>query len=509
MQSSVPATLPLSSTHISCFPSTVLTAIFRNMCVSEPVFLPLKRVDPRYILALVCTTWAKIVQNLPSLWDKVYFQAEDDTLHPPFPLLNQFSLCVHRSRNNPLNIAFDTVFAGWDFNFVRLVIMPHINRIQKLRFPIVGDANITEFLSIDEGHLDALEFLDIYFANTRDFPTSNIPFGLFRQFGALRTAPKLRTVVLRLWNSFSPLDIPLPYRQLTSIDLGSSPLTPDILLHILHLCTSIRLEEAFFQVQFIEPRPTYKPKLPSAVTMQALRNLRLRLLDPSNDPRFFSLIHFPSLEYLWIEMSNAFQQWDLSLFTAFLDSSSTSLHELQMSDFARYAFDAEPLYQGNENSNILRARQHWDINGDVDDIEALFVMLPNLERLYLPVGIHIHTEILEKLSSCALLPRLRLLELGSDSSSFQILEMVKRRHLYVLDVLLERAFGQNNIPTEIGNLSSMHTGLISSLEHLDMHVPMSNPTEKTMLVRTAQDLANKFGLRIYIHGTPILPLSII
>lgn len=480
-----------SSTMPTLFPylpTPILQTIFKWCCGHGPVHLPLQDSDPRQVLGIVSPTWANIIHSTAFLWDNILFtKPPNNTSHRPYPLLDDFHDCTIYSGQNPLNITFDMVCGGWDLSIVSSVIIPHMHRIKTLNCPIYGDNDIARFLKIGEGRFNVLESMEICFINTWETPCSSFPLEECLQFTALRTVPHLRKAVFRLVNDLNPIDLLLPWRQLTTLDLGTTAMLPEILVKILH--SAMALEDGFFYVQFTRPIHPQLALSRRRITMRPLRKLRLRLLYPSEDTRLFSILRFPSLQKLWIEMYDEFQDWNISLYMKMLKASTQSLRQLSLSDFS----PEEPgmAVQGIIESDAVR-RRHRPTT--YQTLERFFEVIANVETLYLPLGVNIHACTVEKMASCALLPHLRSLELGTVNGR-HILSMVRRRHMYVLDASWK---------------PSTSTLRPTSLESVTMFIPRhgcsGGDDDKAALVQDAQALEAAFGITCCVQSTQMLPL---
>jgi hypothetical protein len=269
--------------------TTVLLAIFYSACDYQPVSLPLHPSHPRHVLNSVCKGWYDVVRSTGALWDKIHFRASAGDAHQPHPLLLQLEFCANLSGSDPLTMTFDTVFDGWAFSFVDLVIVPHVNQIKTLKCMVQGNDEIKKFLTIGEGRFSILESLDICFVNELLRQISYFPLEDCLKFTTLRTASCLRHATFHLVNGLHPIDLHLPWGQLSTLDLGTVAMPPDVFIKILHAATW-RLEDANFYVRFSKPMHPRLKLSKRRVTMHALRTLRLRLHSPSQDTRLFSLL---------------------------------------------------------------------------------------------------------------------------------------------------------------------------------------------------------------------------
>jgi hypothetical protein len=279
-------------------------------------------------------------------------------------------------------------------------------------------------MTIQEGPFSTLESIQVCFVNTWDKPASSFIPEVSLRFNGLRSAPRLRTVSFRLLNNLRPIDLKLPWGQLTTLDMGTTAMEPKVFLKIMH-STSIQLQAGFFYVKFTRPPRPYHKLWKCRITMHALQTLRLRLLFPSEDTRLFSLLRFPALQFVWFEMHDQFQDWDLALYTKLLRASTQTLRILRLTDYPASSTEPAQCIVAADSELVIR-RRHRETT--YRSLEKLFEATPNLEQLNLPLGVYIHAPTLEKMASCALLPQLYSLELGA-VNGWHVLSMVRRRHV--------------------------------------------------------------------------------
>ncbi|KAF8175551.1 hypothetical protein BJ912DRAFT_1074884 [Pholiota molesta] len=420
----------MTSTNFLNCPDAVLVAVFTFFCGEEPVFLPRRTTDRRGILSRVDERWTTILQSTSTLWDNILFTSPPSFFCPPDTILNEFYTCTTRSGNNLLTVAFDMGRHDWVFSIVHAVILPNVGRIRKLTCPIHTNIDISAFLKIREGRFSALESLEIAFVNTWTKPISWFNLDTCLQFNALRTAPQLRNVTAHLCNGLHPIDLHLPWNQLTSLDLSSTAMTPEVFVKVLRYGAQ-RLEDGYFQVRFSKLLCPQRVLSRTTIIMGRLETLKLRLMYPSNDTRLFSILRFPVLRSLSIKMFDRRQQWDMSLYTNLLRASKNTLQQLHLSDFqppGLHIFRTGQNIQGYGYPPVSRQYCHTTYR----TLEKLFKIIPNAESLILPLGLPIHVHTAEKLATCDLLPRLRALKLGATiDSARHMLSVLNSRHHYI------------------------------------------------------------------------------
>ncbi|KAF8194522.1 hypothetical protein BJ912DRAFT_1141392 [Pholiota molesta] len=473
--------------------TTVLLAIFYSACDYQPVSLPLHSSHPRHVLSSVCKGWYDVVRSTGALWDKIHFGASAGDAHQPHPLLLQLEFCANLSGSNPLTITFDTVFDGWAFSFVDLVIIPHVHHIQNLKCMVQGNNEIKKFLTIGESRFSILESLDICFVNEL---LRQILYFLLEdclKFTTLLTAPCLRHATFHLVNGLHPIDLHLPWGQLSTLDLGTVAMPPDIFIKILHAATW-RLEDANFYVRFSKPMHPRLTLSKRRVTMHALRMWRLRLHSPSQDTRLFSLLRLPALQKLYIEMYDysSYQDWDLPMYTKLLGASNKTLRELYMDDY--------PPHGSKNNSFVVRYR-YRKITHQV--LAKFFRVISNVENLHLPVGLDIDAATLNKMASYTLLPKLSSLELSS-LHGWPILAMARRR----LQLFIDASRAAEQAEFEPG---PARRPVIAFRPPTSIHVLIPrrwSVAEKRALIQEAQALG-LLGIACAVQSTSALPLPVV
>ncbi|KAF8196164.1 hypothetical protein BJ912DRAFT_1040316 [Pholiota molesta] len=486
----------MASTGFPNLSDTILANIFTFFCGDEPALLPFRTTDRRGILRLVDARWATVLQSTSAIWADILFTSPPSLTLLAHDLLNNFYTCTARSGKNLLTIAFDMGPHEWKFSIVHCVILPNIARIRKLTCPIHTNVDIAAFLKLPPGQFRALESIEVAFMHTWDEPCSWFDLDTCLEFTALRTVPHLRDATMHLLNGLHPIDLRLPWDQLTSLDLASAAMTPEVFVKIIRYGAR-QLEDGYFQMRFSCLLSPQRVLSRTAITMHRLTTLKLRLMYPSNDGRLFSVLRFPALRSLTIKMYDRRQHWDVALYTRLLRASKGTLQRLRLVDFqppGLRIFRTAQHFQGNPTVD----RQYRHTTHDI--LEKLLKLLPNVESLTLPFGLPIHVFTAEKLATCDLLPKLSILELGASVDSAQhMLSVLKRRH--------------DNISFGVGNSHAVNHPMIelrqTVIRSLDLWIPHHQQTSNTALAldQQSQVLAS-LGIMVVLHPTTDLPLPI-
>lgn len=266
---------------------------------------------------------------------------------------------------------------------------------------------------------------------------------------------------------------------------------------------ALQLEEGFFQIRFsslLSPQPILAR---NEVTMHVLRSLRLRLVYPSDDSRLFSVLRFPALQSLWVEMVDRYQDWDLSIYTSLLRASSHTLRQLYLSDFFTPGLR---VFQTAQNvQNLPVRRRHHETTHHA--LENLFHIIPNVTNLHLPLGLFVHVLTAEKLASCSLLPQLCTLQLGTSSidSAQHMLLLLQNRHEHIVNV--SRGLGNSVVTPYVPKIAAPPQPTVIS--RLALFIPHHEYTLEAEMALSQQTwLLASLGVWVYIYPTCNLPLRI-
>ncbi|KAJ3512901.1 hypothetical protein NLJ89_g3253 [Agrocybe chaxingu] len=204
------------------------------------------------------------------------------------------------------------------------------------------------------------------------------------------------------------LDISLPWSRLYSLELGSLPLAPDVVLVLMHY-TATSLCQALFYVDFEDPATgsitsTHRPLMdPPAVRMKRLKTLGVILGGRGPDIGFFDRVRAPQLQNLRIvEMMNPnIEGWNLDILSPLMASCSRKLEMLELVDSPAFATVRTSAPQRRQVTH--------------PELETLLDSVPNLKTLRLPRTIFAHSVTLGKLADGRLLPSVKVLEMTASS----------------------------------------------------------------------------------------------
>ncbi|KAF8968626.1 hypothetical protein BDZ97DRAFT_1969808 [Flammula alnicola] len=366
------------------FPDKLLLVIF-FLCFESVTVIPPPQSDTRNSLAQVCQQWRRLMLATPTIWQNAVFSPIP--FQHPMHLLRLAKLWLRRSQGRSyLKLLRRYAFshASWPATYQR--------------------SAAHSFLKIPLGTLGVLESVEITFLN--DFVYRLTPFTKKENssFTVFQSLPNLRRATFHIFNGIHPLDLQLPWNNLATLNLGSTAMSPDVFMTIIHFSTH-SLTEGFFQIDFTTYICLDHPlvqEIPHAEARQ-LQRLRLRLIDPSNDHRIFSLLQLPSIRELRVELHDPSRGWEMSIFTSMLEKSATTLQVLIFSDL--------PPPTVPDGAPPAPRRPQRDMS--YTELEELFKTVPNLRALHLPLGLFIHAPTMEMIACGQLLPLLATLKLSS------------------------------------------------------------------------------------------------
>jgi hypothetical protein len=273
-------------------------------------------------------------------------------------------------------------------------------------------------------------------------------------------------------------------------------MTPEVFVKILRYGAQ-RLVDGYFQVRFSKLLCPQRVLSRTAIIMDRLETLKLRLMYPSNDTRLFSILRFPVLRSLSIKNFDRRVQWDMSLYTNLLRASKNTLQQLHLSDFHPPGLR---IFRTGQNIQGYPPANRKYCHTTHRTLEKLFKIIPNVESLILPLGLPIHVHTAEKLATCDLLPRLRTLKLGATIDSAQhMLSVLDCRHSYV-------SLGVGG-STEVRHPPDAPRPTV--IRSLGIWIPYHQYTFNTALALDQQcQMLASLGIVVDIYPTTALPLPI-
>ncbi|KAJ6455381.1 hypothetical protein C8R45DRAFT_1082443 [Mycena sanguinolenta] len=195
------------------------------------------RDDDRHVwdalgISQVCSYWRQIAHSTPRLWTgpmEVYLRqgrgSDGEQVYVD-------GLKTWLQRSAPLSVPITLLLGSGYYknsnNRIPDGILSTAPRWRSLRLDVPDTTPLSFVRQLSEGQFDSLEELDLepdYFTGFR--PTTSISF----------IVPRLRKLRMNLWSNMLPIDILLPWAQLTVLTLSSD--FPNITLDILAQCTSL------------------------------------------------------------------------------------------------------------------------------------------------------------------------------------------------------------------------------------------------------------------------------
>ncbi|KAJ3505182.1 hypothetical protein NLJ89_g7548 [Agrocybe chaxingu] len=413
----------------------------------------------RNSIGLVCKYWRKTLIYAPSLWQFITFspttdQHREQRLAAAYTWLRRgngaplyLNLCSGMPEHLPPRIE-DLLYGGGAFSVLEKIIRPFAFRIVSLSCLLCKN-DVGTFLTLPRGTFPVLERVNIFFVNS--IPDLRSPFTLEERmaFSVFVDAPRLTSARLHLFNDLHPLELRLPWAQMTSLDFGSVAMSEDICVGVLQRAAP-SLVEAWFSIVFEgrgDPHFAYTSTA-MGVSMHRLRRLRLILGGEVADAELFHIISIPTLKNLRIEKSGSFAGEDLAAIYPFIASASGSLEELTLPDvdMQTNAHPHRPLFY-SEITNLLR-------------------VVPQLIYLHLPRSIFLDGDLLDDLAVGRVLPNIRALDIAAAGveNGHRLIETAMRRN-YEAEV-------QATLASSSSSMIEATPPLVSPISYLRLEVAL-------------------------------------
>ncbi|RDB21579.1 hypothetical protein Hypma_011248 [Hypsizygus marmoreus] len=241
-----------------------------------------------WTLGHICSRWRQIVLQEPTLWNNISITYHNSTHIPAMMKEALFrsaeaslsiSIYSHPSRNGP-----------HDENPLPTMILPYIHRLRTLSL-FVSAPSIRQFLSEVSESPPALKVIEFW-------GDGNIEQTL-RETKMFENASNLRKLLLKSIHNYVPLsvlpsaeDIPVPWAQLTHLELAFAFMSPDTAHNLLRVCSN--LQECRFKIgssqRGVVPTDT--------VVVPHLRRLQFEVETVSASCEFIRPLLLPSLTAL-------------------------------------------------------------------------------------------------------------------------------------------------------------------------------------------------------------------
>ena len=252
--------------------------------------------------------------------------------------------------------------------------------------------------------------------NPAEAVVSQIPAKGSIDLSVFQCAPLLRQASVQILDGVHPLDLQPPWGQLTRIDLGQTSIHVQKFVYIMK--QSLPLEDGVFYINSLRIYAG-RPMTLRKISIPRLRQLRIRLVQPSGNTRIFRKIfrklEMPSLNKLWMEREELGQIRDTRIYEPLLANLSTTLKRLIISE---HSVPQSGCYipRPDRSSRLL-----------YQDMEDTLHRSQNLTSLSLCPGMFVNPLVLDKLASGEFLPFLEKLEVSS-IKGWDIILMVGRKN---------------------------------------------------------------------------------
>jgi len=399
-------------------PDNVLRRIF-DLYIQGPLIFPPPTDEQRWVLTRVCMKWRLIVVSTPTYWTSFDFTQREVQHSNSFV---QLAECFFLRSGNTLTLAIG--FRG-SFKFqsklgrdiFNLVVQPRAHRIWFLSC-CVTKSDLRTFFGPGQVHFLFLQAINIaVIGNAAEALAPQIPANGSIDLSVFQCAPLLQQTSLQIIHGVHPLDLRLPWGQLTRIDLGQTSIHVRNFFYIME--QSSLLEDGVFYVNFLRfyaGQPTTLRK----ITIPHLRQLHIRLVQPSQNTRVFRKIfrnlEMPSLNELWVEREELGRGIrNMKIYEPLLANLSATLKHLTISE---HSIPQSVCYIPRLNGSFQLLYQ--DVGGALHKSQ-------NLTSLSLCPGVFMDPLVLDELASGELLPLLEKLEVSS-VTGWDIILMVGRKN---------------------------------------------------------------------------------
>ena len=376
-----------------------------DLYIQGPLILPPPTHEQRWVLTRVCEKWRLVVVSTPTYWTAFDF-VQREVQHPSNFV--HLAKCFFLRSGNTLPLA--TGFRGsfklqskLGRNILDFVVRPHAHRIWFLSC-CVTKSDLRTFFGPGHVHFLFLQAINVaVIGNPAEAVISQIPAKGSIDLSIFQCAPLLRQASVQILDGVHPLDLRLPWGQLTRIDLGQTSIHVRKFVYIME--QSLLLEDGIFYINFLRAyagQPTTLRK----ISIPRLRQLRIRLVQPSRKTRtfrkIFTKLEMPSLNELWVEREELGDGIrNTRIYEPLLTNLSATLERLTISE---HSIPQSGCYipGPNRSSRLL-----------YQDVEGALQKSQNLTSLSLSPGVFLNPLVLDKLASGELLPFLEKLEVSS------------------------------------------------------------------------------------------------
>ncbi|PPQ71927.1 hypothetical protein CVT26_007190 [Gymnopilus dilepis] len=409
-------------------------ALMRTCLQEQPVIIPPSPADPRHGLCLVSSLWRDVIVFNSEFWQSYSFwPVHFSNPHQQLAIFRSFIL---RSGGRPLEFKFLLSIPGLEAIFSRLpinlrifgagkisivntIIAPYSNRIKSLHCTLIGLENAHFFLDLPVGSFSQLEYVNVTFIDPRR-PNSPPRFTLNQRlrFTPFQSTPNLREVICGMFSDVNILDLKLPLRELTLLNMETTPLPLNAFVPIARLCQQSLIEGHFYLKFDVGSKHFGSNLIGHPIILGCIEVLSFRLVNANWYPEFITTLRLEKLKSLQImrcERTAPFN-WDIPLYTSFISGSSGSLLSLRLQVFP---------YKGQEVVHLHTSACHQ--RPSQEELFGFFASMPKVKSLSLPTDIHLHGGILEKVATGELLPQLTDVEFASNRGLALIFDAFRDR----------------------------------------------------------------------------------
>jgi hypothetical protein len=479
----------------------ILLFIFSYLMQLPSIFPP-SAGDPGLTLLVVCRRWRHIILHSANKWTNLVISPTVSSNR--FNANVEFGRCwldvdIQRHSGHWLNILLlhahkaspplqngGTGNASLDeINVLKKFVFPAANRVKCLSLPFYSNRAAESFLTAPAGKFYFLESVEICFLRCGQSEMAGTAAGAIKfskPTTVFQNLPFLRHTSIIIHNGLNPLMLLLPWYQLTTINMGYTTISPKVFITILSK-SSPSLATGFFRIKF-----SPKKRSPSSYTNQnrlpqifapALKNLHIRLINPSLDRDIFTRIHLPALISFQIDLYDSNVGWMMDIYHPLLCGSSRTLQTIAFLDLQGFEVtDGLAVQLDGPRRNTPRIQQ---------DLESVFSILPMVRVLRLPFGLYIPKAAMELISVGKVLPLLESLEVAS-ATGVDILTMVKDRN--EIASLLSGLVGASNAAPNMWYDTKCHCGAPSHFSEVVLWTSTPQEPKVKSCVASIQSLSS-------------------
>ena len=312
-------------------PPEILAEVFLHCSLDGKlgVLIPSSHPLPApWVLGHVCSRWRRIALGEKRLWNSIYY--EGNLRRHVFLLEEAFK---HSGQSTLQLEASDSPSYP---SFLREVVLPQSHRITSLLLDFSAAVTLVDFLFLPSGLFSELECVKLHVTSVQILGYHSVPQAPATVF---QRASRLRRITVPVLDEYSPLDLALPWDQLTYLALTPGFMKPSDSFKVLSLCPNLcecRL------CPYFDPLESPTVFLPASIQLPLLQKLVLYVVLMTNSyADVFRPLVFPKLKQLAVVLSSPSE--------GYLNDLRKTIGSLSIPDLR-----LELHYAGKEEGGIVR-----------------------------------------------------------------------------------------------------------------------------------------------------------